>query len=254
MLVTDLTDAEIVLGKLAARLVPVLSMVACTLPVAYLCTLMGGIDPDDLAGAYAVTAGVAVLGGSLAMALSVRAGKTQEVLLATYMVWVLWLLAWPITRQVNVLLAGVIEVPAWLNGTDPFTVAFASYGPRGGGWVSTAGFVGGCLLASVVLLASAVRDVRRVAAREPGQPAARPSAGWAWVRTAREWVAGRLPGPSLDANPVLWREWHRARPSRWARRVWGLYAAGSLAFTLIAAARAVGPTAWPGSGGGRRSG
>ncbi len=24
-----------------------------------------------------------------------------------------------------------------------------------------------------------------------------------------------LPGPSLDRNPVLWREWHRSRPSRW---------------------------------------
>ena len=24
-----------------------------------------------------------------------------------------------------------------------------------------------------------------------------------------------LPGPSLDGSPVLWREWHRARPSRW---------------------------------------
>ena len=25
----------------------------------------------------------------------------------------------------------------------------------------------------------------------------------------------QLPGPSLDGNPVLWREWHRSRPSRW---------------------------------------
>ncbi len=25
----------------------------------------------------------------------------------------------------------------------------------------------------------------------------------------------RLPGPSLEGNPVLWREWHRSRPSRW---------------------------------------
>jgi ABC-type transport system involved in multi-copper enzyme maturation permease subunit len=24
-----------------------------------------------------------------------------------------------------------------------------------------------------------------------------------------------LPGPSLDGNPVLWREWHRSRPSLW---------------------------------------
>ena len=33
------------------------------------------------------------------------------------------------------------------------------------------------------------------------------------------------PGPSLDFNPVAWREWHRARPSRMMRVAWGLYAA-----------------------------
>ena len=33
MLVTDLSDPEIVLGKLAARLLPVLGLVACSWPV-----------------------------------------------------------------------------------------------------------------------------------------------------------------------------------------------------------------------------
>ena len=27
-------------------------------------------------------------------------------------------------------------------------------------------------------------------------------------------------GPSLDGNPVLWREWHRNQPSRLARVLW----------------------------------
>jgi ABC-type transport system involved in multi-copper enzyme maturation permease subunit len=40
--------------------------------------------------------------------------------------------------------------------------------------------------------------------------------------------------PSLDGNPVLWREWHRQRPSRWMRIVWGLYAAGALGFSVLA--------------------
>jgi ABC-type transport system involved in multi-copper enzyme maturation permease subunit len=33
-----------------------------------------------------------------------------------------------------------------------------------------------------------------------------------------------LPGPALDGNPVLWREWHRKRPSRWTGRFWTAYA------------------------------
>ena len=36
-----------------------------------------------------------------------------------------------------------------------------------------------------------------------------------------------LPGPSLDGNAVLWREWHRKRPSRWTGRFWTAYAIAS---------------------------
>jgi hypothetical protein len=41
------------------------------------------------------------------------------------------------------------------------------------------------------------------------------------------WLA-RLPGPSLDGNPVLWREWHRNRPSRLAQIVWVIYGISSV--------------------------
>src|SRR5204863_2532553 len=61
VLVTDLSDAEIVLGKLAARLVPVLGLVACSVPVLFLAMLLGGIDPEALVGATLVTLGVGVL-------------------------------------------------------------------------------------------------------------------------------------------------------------------------------------------------
>ena len=42
------------------------------------------------------------------------------------------------------------------------------------------------------------------------------------------WLAW-LPGPSLDGNPVLWREWHRSRPTRLARFMWLMYVIGSVA-------------------------
>ena len=45
LLVTDLSDAEIVLGILAARLAPVLGLVACAIPVACLAGLLGGVEP-----------------------------------------------------------------------------------------------------------------------------------------------------------------------------------------------------------------
>ena len=57
--VTDLTDREIVLGKawVKARLVPVLSLMACGLPVLAFGSWLGGIDLGEVLGAELVTAG-----------------------------------------------------------------------------------------------------------------------------------------------------------------------------------------------------
>ena len=60
LLVTDLSSAEIVLGKLAARLLPLAGLLACSVPVLSLCLWLGGIDPGAMLVAYAVTAGAAV--------------------------------------------------------------------------------------------------------------------------------------------------------------------------------------------------
>jgi hypothetical protein len=49
----------------------------------------------------------------------------------------------------------------------------------------------------------------------------------------------RLPGPSLDGNPVLWREWHRNRPSRMTRILWGAYWLGAIAGVGIGLANAI---------------
>ena len=96
MLMTDLSDAEIVLGKLAARLLPVLGLVACTWPVMAISSLLGGIDPIALTLAYAIILAVAVLGCTMALALSVWARKSHEVILATYTFFILALLLWPV--------------------------------------------------------------------------------------------------------------------------------------------------------------
>lgn len=55
-MVTDLSDREIVTDKLAARLVPVLGLVGCTLPVVAFLTLLGGVDPEAIHGAFSVAA------------------------------------------------------------------------------------------------------------------------------------------------------------------------------------------------------
>ena len=102
---TDLSDAEIVLGKLAARLVPVLGLILCAAPVLAIATLFGGIDPVGLVGALLVVLACAVFGCTLALTLSVWGRKTHEVLMATYVFGILYLLAAPILAGLQAMTA-----------------------------------------------------------------------------------------------------------------------------------------------------
>jgi ABC-type transport system involved in multi-copper enzyme maturation permease subunit len=86
LLVTDLTDDEIVLGKLAARLTPVLMVLASVVPVLALVGLLGGIDPGALLGTFLVTVGAGSVGCALALVLSIWVRQAYQALLLTYLV------------------------------------------------------------------------------------------------------------------------------------------------------------------------
>ncbi len=233
MLVTDLSNAEIVLGKLAARLVPVLGIVACTLPLMEILALMGGVDPDALLGAFVVTVGVAILGCSLALVFSLSVGKTHEALLGTYAVWGLWLLWRPIVGVARQWFPGLIAPPPL--AADPFWLAFAPYwAPSAVTWDDYAWFLGVTAGISAILIGVAVLRVRAIVTRDVVKRAPAPSL---LDRLRGRLAPGRyLPRPSLDWNPVFWREWHRSRPSRWARAVNTLYFGIAAFFSLTVVA------------------
>ncbi len=220
---TDLSDAEIVLGKLAARLAPILALVASTWPVMAISSLLGGIDPTALTLAFAVIIAVATLGCSLALVLSVWARRMHEVVLAIYVLWALVLLAWPIWYGLS--LGGVLLGPdRWLLVANPFYLAFAPYAAPGQiGVADYLGFFAVVLSASVVSILVAVWRMRPVACRIEGQ-----------TQRGGFGLLGRLsrvlPAPSLDRNPVLWREWHRSRPSAWMIAL-GLFVWGTTSLT-----------------------
>ncbi len=109
MLVTDLTSSEIVLGKLAARLAPVVSLVAATIPVLALAGLLGGVVIEAIVALTLITLVLAIFGCTLALAISVRASKTHEVLMAVYgieAVWVLAPLIWMILEETGLIRSG----------------------------------------------------------------------------------------------------------------------------------------------------
>ena len=228
VMVTDLSDREVVLGKLAARLVPVLNLIACALPVAALGTLMGGIDPMALTGSFLIAVGVALLGCSLALALSVWLTKTHEVMIVVFGLWTTWLMALPWCWMVS---SGT-WAPYWAECSNPFWLAMAPYSaPRRTSMVEPIVFFLACLALSVGLAALAVARLRPVYLHQADRvpKAVKDSKAAAWFRDQVRW----WPGPSLDANPVLWREWHRSRPSRVVRVVWGLYVATTSVVSLM---------------------
>jgi ABC-type transport system involved in multi-copper enzyme maturation permease subunit len=232
MLVTDLSNAEIVLGKLGVRLVPVLGLIACALPVAALGSLLGGIDPTALVGSFLTAIACACLGCSLALTFSVWGRKTHEVLMITYVILILWL--------ASPALVGIVAVsfwrpplgPAsqfeslmeWLADTNPYYLAFVPYtNPGKIGLTTYLGFFGVCLCLSGLLLGLATHRIRTVAQQQAGQGAKRSEGRRLTLGAFRPTWLPQLPAPSLEGNPVLWREWHRSKPSRFLRTVWLLY-------------------------------
>ncbi len=209
MLATDLSDPEIVLGKLAARLLPILGLMACTWPVLAICSLLGGIDPMALTLAFAIILAVALLGCTMALALSVWARKPHEVVLVVYTFWMLVMLLWPIWFVLAH--GGLVGPPEpWSLVADPFYLAYAPYSVPGRLelW-DYLGFFAAMLGASAALAVLAVWRMRPVARR--GTDDHRKAPGLGPIGRLARW----LPGPSLDGNPVFWREWYRSRPSRW---------------------------------------
>ena len=62
MFVTDLSDREIVVGKLAARLSPVLALLASALPVVALVGLLGGIEPEAVVWLFLISLAISLVG------------------------------------------------------------------------------------------------------------------------------------------------------------------------------------------------
>jgi ABC-type transport system involved in multi-copper enzyme maturation permease subunit len=227
VLVTDLSSSEIILGKLSARLLPVLGLILAGLPILALETLLGGIDPEALFGSFLVTVGVGVAGCSLTLALSVWGTRPHEVMLSTYAVLAIWLLVlmgWRILPSGW----GTGPPPAWLEKSNPFWLAFAPYArPNSISFSDYLLFLAGCggFAAGLTLLATLT--LRRAAMAQANRRAQPRVSRFSWLRLPRL-------GPSLDFNPVLWREWHRNRPSRWVRLVWILYIVLSAGASVLA--------------------
>ena len=202
MMVTDLSDLEIVLGKLGSRLAPIFGLIACGVPVAALATLLGGVEFEAIAGLFVVSVTLAVLGCTLALTISVWAAKTHEVLMAVYMFGGLWLLALPIWEGLSA--SGTFAgPPVWFQKANPFVLVFAPYYQPG--FVTATDFMvftGALLALSAVLLVLVITRLRGVIVSESG----------------RQQKRARLRRPELETHLAFMAQPHaRRQPGHVAR-------------------------------------
>ena len=99
LLGSRLTSAEIVLGKLAARLLHVGVTMGVALPIFSLLTLLGGVRPALVVAAEAVAISSAYFLAGLSLLVSVYARKVREAILVVYLIELAWLVGLPLLRQ-----------------------------------------------------------------------------------------------------------------------------------------------------------
>lgn len=93
LLMTNLTNSELVLGKLLASMLNVLVLLAASLPLFMLSTLFGGVSFEQIGRVFAVTLATAVAAGSLGSMLALWREKTFQTLALTVLALVFWIAA-----------------------------------------------------------------------------------------------------------------------------------------------------------------
>jgi ABC-type Na+ efflux pump permease subunit len=91
LLMTDLRDTEIVLGKLVASLLQIGTFLATAAPVFFLCMLLGGVSPGQILDILGVTAAAGLTGGALGLLVALWRDRTFQSLALTLLLMVLGL-------------------------------------------------------------------------------------------------------------------------------------------------------------------
>lgn len=94
LLLTRLSDHEVVLGKLVSSLLPVFSMLLASFPVVGLVTLFGGVSWQQILVVYAITLAAILAAGSLGTLFALWREKTFQALTMTAITLSLWVGLW----------------------------------------------------------------------------------------------------------------------------------------------------------------
>jgi ABC-type Na+ efflux pump permease subunit len=229
LLLTDMRDYEIVLGKLLGALLPITIQLLVTAPVLALLLLLGGIDPEQVVQAVLVLAAAAAASGSLGGLVALWREKTYQAVALS----VLFLVLYICLMQALGMFGSTLQ--AWF---DPFAAMVTVLEPPAGGWAGIApgyGFVLVMLGWCAVLNGIGIWKLRKWnPSGEPIMQRETPDAAETdeSVELEKRARAHAAPGKvrQVWANPVLWRE---IRTLAYGRRPLLVKAAFGIVLALI---------------------
>ncbi|MCA9239662.1 MAG: ABC transporter permease [Planctomycetales bacterium] len=251
LLLSDLSNTELVLGKLLASMLTVLVVIAASVPFFLLLTLLGGVSNAQVFGAAAVTTVASLAAGSLGSTIALWREKTFQALAVTALLIVLivvgcefiaagglgdTLFGWPAVAVADTL----SPWRAMQHAVQP------AYDGAGGAGIAAPGFLAAGALATLLLNALAIARVRVWNPSREARPAS-PDSGsdelWETDQqqaAERRRKAHRAPGKvrTVWDNPILWRE---VRPWAYGKKIL-VVKLGYLAIFAACAAAAAAPS------------
>jgi ABC-type transport system involved in multi-copper enzyme maturation permease subunit len=215
LLASQLTSAEIVLGKLCARLLHVVVYMAISLPIVSLLSLLGGVDPVLILAGYACTFFVAFFLAAISILVSASTKTVAEALGAAYSLEFVWLV---LPSLIDSLIPGmsrwrsVYDQSAgvairWVIASSPLPLVRSAGGGGRAAVESALWMVGLQILVGSACVVLAVWRLRPFASKEcVSRPRKRAARARVWTRAA------------IGEDGMIWKERYAGRSTgiwRW---------------------------------------
>lgn len=268
LLLTNLSNSELVLGKWFAALLQVVVLILASLPLFMLSTWFGGVSFDQVARIFVVTLVSTVVCGSLGSTIALWREKTFQALAMTVLILVLWIGFWETAgaglgcRWLGIEPGGLTAALSPWRAIQEATRPVVLGEPSILGWLGAAvrgiePFVIAGLLAALLLNVTAIARVRVWNPSRESHQAVREDETWSresiW---GAEYDAAKQPDEAASApaaieseprrasapkpaatrqvwdNPIIWREirtWAHGRKIVIVRLVYLLLCAAALA-------------------------
>ncbi len=231
LLLTDLSNSEIVLGKLFGSLLQIGALVISAVPVLALIMLLGGVSFEQVLLTLLISIASAVAAGALGCLLAIWREKTYQALALTLLCLVLYLLV----VEGLATLGGWFDAAGWQTRLSPFRALYAVIEPGLGMAAASSAFAFTACMLVVATLLSGLGIWKLRAWNPSGEPIQRPETPEAEAEqeaVERQASAHAAPGKVREVwtNPVLWRE---IRTRAYGRRSLLIKAAYLLVFGLV---------------------